>query len=465
MAPASWQPLIRRGRKWAQRLPAPAQQLLRHVRDRVTDGRPPGPVEAPFPYPPDVADAEALRARLAQTDLFGDPVEGQGYLEDALQRFRLTMAMIPPLDDGARVLELGSNPYFITRLLRERGLAVTSANWFGDGSEVGRAGLQTVTESGVAHDYRFDHFNLETDPFPYPADTFDLVLFCEILEHLPFDPVHSLAEIHRVLRPGGAVLITTPNAARTDNVVKMLHGDNVYEVLSGHGPYGRHNREYTVEELRILLTLEGFETEFVSALDIHPGAPRLPTLAGGRLRREDRGENLFARARATGEPRWRYPEWLYSSRHALARVVRPDVRMGVNDELQTRGLHGLEDHADPPYRWTGPDEGVIVLRHATSSSPAAPARVRLEGFAPPVGAGPSIKLWASVGGQTVSWQVPCEGQTFAVEGTLDLPPETFELRVGAGPPWRPIDIGDGPDTRQLGVALTAVSIVDGSDLG
>jgi SAM-dependent methyltransferase len=394
-------------------------------------------------------------------------VEGEGYLGDALQRFRLTMAMIPPLEPGARVLELGSNPYFITRLLRERGLAVTSANWFGDGSEAGRAGVQTVREGGVAHDYRFDHFNLEVDPFPYPDNTFDLVLFCEILEHLPFDPVHSLAEIHRVLRPGGAVLITTPNATRTENVVKMLRGENVYEVLSGHGPYGRHNREYTVDELRTLLRQEGFQVDFVYALDIHSAVAALPLLPGGRLRRDDRGENLFALARATGEPRWRYPEWLYSSRHALARVVRPDVRMGYNDDLQTRGLHGLEDHTAQPYRWTGPEEGVIVLG-GSGTGGAGPGRVRIEGFAPPVAAGPSIKLWARAGGQTVSWQVPCQGQTFEVEAVLDLPSGIIELRVGSGPPWRPIDIGDGLDTRRLGVALTAVSIVgaiDGGDLG
>ena len=43
-----------------------------------------------------------------------------------------------------------------------------------------------------------------------PDASVDTVISCETIEHLP-DPVQALREFHRVLRPGGRVILTTPN--------------------------------------------------------------------------------------------------------------------------------------------------------------------------------------------------------------------------------------------------------------
>lgn len=48
---------------------------------------------------------------------------------------------------------------------------------------------------------------------PFADHSFDVVLLIEVLEHLP-SHLHVLAEAARVLRPGGHLLITTPNIAR-----------------------------------------------------------------------------------------------------------------------------------------------------------------------------------------------------------------------------------------------------------
>lgn len=42
------------------------------------------------------------------------------------------------------------------------------------------------------------------------GETFDTVISCETIEHLP-DPVAALRELLRVLRPGGLLFLTTPN--------------------------------------------------------------------------------------------------------------------------------------------------------------------------------------------------------------------------------------------------------------
>ncbi len=44
----------------------------------------------------------------------------------------------------------------------------------------------------------------------YPDGTFDLIVSCEVIEHVG-DPRRMLAEIHRVLRPGGRAVLTFPN--------------------------------------------------------------------------------------------------------------------------------------------------------------------------------------------------------------------------------------------------------------
>src|SRR5512147_2146706 len=54
---------------------------------------------------------------------------------------------------------------------------------------------------------------------PFSDGEFDAVVFIEVLEHLT-NPWQALAEIRRVLRPGGWLLLTTPNVT---NLFQRLH--------------------------------------------------------------------------------------------------------------------------------------------------------------------------------------------------------------------------------------------------
>lgn len=432
----------------------PAASAERLTALRTSSGRSGGPLlagpSATLVFPDDLADGPTLLRRLADTDLFGaSRMEAEGYLADALDRFRITMSLLPQLHQGTKVLELGANPYFLTRLLRERGLTVTCANWFGAASGFGARGNQVVTESGTAHTYRFDHFNIEEERFPYQDGFFDLVLFCEIIEHLPADPIHALCEIGRVLRPGGTLILTTPNASRLQNLLRIGSGDNVYEQLSGYGTYGRHNREYTVDELQRLLLGVGFDVEQVIDLDIGH-APDRHSLPFGASP-EHRGENLFAVAIGTGQPIWHYPSWLYSSTHALKRVIAPELVVGVNCELQSSGLYNLERDDRGAQRWTGPELATILI----DAGPRGADLVVVEGVAPPPVAGDIHVVLAGPKG-SANVIVAANGLPFRIELELELMPGPAALSLSTDRTWTP----GGPDTRQLGVQLRGIAAVD-----
>jgi SAM-dependent methyltransferase len=162
-------------------------------------------------------------------------------------------------------------------------------------------------------------FNAEEDDFPFDPRSVDVVLFCEILEHLLMDPVAVLRRIHRVLKPGGLLVLTTPNVLRIENVLALVNGANIFDQYSGFGPYGRHNREYTPDEVHRLLEFAGFEVESLVTADGHSTDVTgwsqyqavAPMLDG---RRGELGQYTFVRARANRDPRDKLPSFFYRSR-------------------------------------------------------------------------------------------------------------------------------------------------------
>lgn len=111
--------------------------------------------------------------------------------------------------------------------------------------------------------------DIEREPLPYADATFDLVVFCEIFEHLRIDPIFTLAELLRVLRPGGTLLLSTPNGLSLRHlkaiVVRREPGPPLwpeYEKLRSIGHMG-HVREYSVNEVAAFLRKIGFSVDEV----------------------------------------------------------------------------------------------------------------------------------------------------------------------------------------------------------
>lgn len=95
--------------------------------------------------------------------------------------------------------------------------------------------------------------NIDSETFPYPNNFFDLIIFSEVLEHMFRGVDHIFSEINRILKPGGQLIVTTPNAVRSHNLFKIVAGVNPFDSLKGGSIYHRHNREYTQKELVTLV--------------------------------------------------------------------------------------------------------------------------------------------------------------------------------------------------------------------
>ncbi|MFC1868986.1 methyltransferase domain-containing protein, partial [Thermodesulfobacteriota bacterium] len=105
--------------------------------------------------------------------------------------------------------------------------------------------------------------NFSSD-IPLDDQTIDYIYAGEIIEHL-INPEWMIKESFRILKPGGRMIITTPNISRIGNVFKLLMGRSNLERLSPIGsqdPYDEHRghfHEYNMKELYDIVHENGFK--------------------------------------------------------------------------------------------------------------------------------------------------------------------------------------------------------------
>jgi len=119
------------------------------------------------------------------------------------------------------------------------------------------------------------------------------------------------------------MIITTPNALRYENIAKLILGKNIYDHYSGYGAYGRHNREYTPVELRLLVEALGFSvtrlyTKVTGSINIEGLSIKRFRGLLQLLTTKNRGSNIFLLARKEAEAGPVYPGWLFESMHSKA---------------------------------------------------------------------------------------------------------------------------------------------------
>lgn len=98
---------------------------------------------------------------------------------------------------------------------------------------------------------KFVSVNLGQQTMPFSNAEFDAILCLHVLEHLE-KPRAGLMEMRRVLRPGGMLVLMTPNGLITSFFNKL--GPLKFKGKS------EHVKEYTLRELLYMLKFFGFET-------------------------------------------------------------------------------------------------------------------------------------------------------------------------------------------------------------
>jgi glycosyltransferase involved in cell wall biosynthesis/SAM-dependent methyltransferase len=287
----------------------------------VAEGRATDPVHVPEHLKEPEAP-EAPAEPVAEYIVSYAPVEdgSRTYVESHLTRLERTLAITPPGSPDQRVLEMGAYLQITPALKTRLGYGEVRGCYFGRAGEQHQRSV--TSDSGETFQCVVDLFDAEKDPFPYADASFDTVLCCELLEHLTADPLHMLAEINRILKPGGHLVLTTPNLASLRSVAGILQGYHPQLFSAYIRPRNgvvdaRHAREYTPKELGRLLEDGGFE---VTRLETGPfrEEPK-PEFAWVEhlldrylLSTELRGDGIYAVGRKMRPVRERYPDWLYS---------------------------------------------------------------------------------------------------------------------------------------------------------
>ena len=295
-----------------------AQRYLKFLREKSGNRKHPGGErrgpEVSGNGSPALSDA-AISSYLSR---WIDPASPAGvYFAAHSIRLIRTIKLIPRGDSGGRILELGCYMQITPALRGLLGYGQVRGGYMGS---AGGWHLSTVKAlDGEEFACTIDLFNCEQDRFPYPDNSFDTVICCEILEHLAKDPMHMMSEIHRILKPNGILVLTTPNVVSIRALHAMLTGihPNLFSkyVMPTLLPEAKHIREYTPKELLRLFADSGFTVQFIdtTAYGERSGVYKWITRAIQSLKpltrlREDCVYVVGQKAKDVGS---RYPSWLY----------------------------------------------------------------------------------------------------------------------------------------------------------
>ena len=224
-------------------------------------------------------------------DVYDRHIRGGRFFEDAAyytqfrDRYWRTFRWIERvLPTGGRVLDIGSGQFAV--LCKH----LTGAAC--DVLDIDTRSAAALRASGVG----FTPLDLSREVFR--ADTaYDLVVMAEVIEHVPTPPYVVLENLAPALRPGGHLLLTTPNLYRLRNVLRLATGRHVFDhfVVPGPDQPLGHFVEYSREQLEWHVRRAGLQLVESTLQQLSWGAAS----TGARLARRALAPLLMAR------PLWR----------------------------------------------------------------------------------------------------------------------------------------------------------------
>ena len=162
------------------------------------------------------------------------------------ERISAAAPLIPP---GTCLVDVGCGDGTLARLLGGGVRAI--------GVDFVEAPLRVARTYGVpAVRADLNHASL-----PFRDGAADIVTALDVIEHV-IDPIAFVRALHRILKPGGLAIVTTPNARFVLHVADLvLRGRSPRTSYDPEGYDGGHLHYFTVRDLRALLEANGFAIE------------------------------------------------------------------------------------------------------------------------------------------------------------------------------------------------------------
>lgn len=183
------------------------------------------------------ANGAATAAEPWQIRLYRRSIKKKETLEAVLR-------LLPPVA-GKRCLEIGCATGTSSWLLRQRGGEWTSTDF--DPKQVDSA-RQLLGD---------DVMLIDAGPLPFPDASFDVVVGINFLEHLE-DDAGFVREMVRVLRPGGAFVLTCPDGVSNRLGYRLK---KLYRFTADTGGFGHARDGYLKHELERLIRDAGLRIE------------------------------------------------------------------------------------------------------------------------------------------------------------------------------------------------------------
>ncbi len=198
------------------------------------------------------------------------PIYGKDWhhLDDRLVFYLQLVAETGSLQRGKQLVDLGPGVAAFGPVARVLGMEVTLIDDFGGGGGVDRGHLDETRKILAGMRERLGIRIIEQDfiaqPLPLPDASVDVVTCFHSLEHWHHSPKRLFGEITRVLRPGGFLILATPNAVNLLKRLSVPLGVSNYGTVEewytkGDPVFRGHVRVPTVRDLQRLLEWNSFE--------------------------------------------------------------------------------------------------------------------------------------------------------------------------------------------------------------
>ncbi|MBM7635045.1 methyltransferase domain-containing protein [Geomicrobium sediminis] len=167
--------------------------------------------------------------------------------ETYYQSYNTVLVNLIP-EQAKRIVDIGCSSGRLGEVLKERnGAYVTGIEAFKEAATQAKKVLDRVYFG-----------NIEEEEWPYPDETFDVVVFGDVLEHL-VDPWDVLRKVHPYLDEGGVVCASIPNINHVSIIEELLRGNFTYAEMGLMDQ--THMRFFTVNEIHKMFVENGFEFE------------------------------------------------------------------------------------------------------------------------------------------------------------------------------------------------------------